>query len=43
MGSGSFAIVDRVPGTGPFNVRKKIPFEEKESAASWRKKISFSF
>jgi len=43
MGSGAFAIVDRVPGTGPFNIRKKIPFEEKESATSWRKKISFSF
>lgn len=42
VGSGSFAIVDRVPGTGPVNIRKKILFEEKESAAFWRKKISFS-
>ncbi len=43
IGSGIFAIVDRAPGTGPFTIRKKIPFEEKESAASWRRRISFSF
>lgn len=42
VGSGIFAIVDGSPGTGSLNIRKKIPFEEKESAASWRRKISFS-
>ncbi|MCX7786865.1 MAG: hypothetical protein N2442_04105 [Spirochaetes bacterium] len=42
IGSGTFAISDRVPGTGPFNIRKKILFEEKESAAPWRRRIAFS-
>ncbi|GAB4372559.1 MAG: hypothetical protein Kow009_08590 [Spirochaetales bacterium] len=42
MGSGNFAIVDRAPGSGPFHIRKIIPFEERESAASWRKLISYS-
>jgi len=42
VGSGTFAISDRVPGTGPYNIRKKILFEEKESAASWRRRIAFS-
>lgn len=44
LGSGVFAIIRATSGQekGPFVIRKKIQYEDKEKAAVWRKSLSIT-
>ncbi|MFQ3619906.1 MAG: hypothetical protein SNJ78_03065 [Spirochaetales bacterium] len=42
LGSGTFGVLDSPPGTGHFSIRKRIPYEDKETASHWRKQIAYS-
>ncbi|MBN2049330.1 MAG: hypothetical protein JW760_02700 [Spirochaetales bacterium] len=38
LGNGSFGILQQAPG-GQFKIRKKIPYEEKETSTEWRRNL----